>query len=623
MERRALLLVLLLPLACGTGDLPGKPNLLLVTIDTLRRDAVGCYGAAGARTPAFDRLAREGVLLANASAFVPITLPSHATLFTGRYPAQHGSRHNGTPLPLDETTLAERLSAHGYRTAGFAASQVLARAFQIDQGFETYEDRWENPDRGLHGLLERRADSVASSFLQWLEGRETNEPFFAFLHFYDPHAPYEPPPPFAEAAGDGYAGEAAYADLHLGLVLDSLERRGLLENTVVVVLSDHGEGLGEHGESEHGILLYETTLAIPWVFRLPDGPRGRIVAAPTETVDLLPTLAALLGIEADPDWPGRSLLPLFDGREEEAERPLFGESLYGNIGYGWAPLRSVRFGGWKLVRGSRDELFDLANDPRETESRAGSEPEIVRELGARIEARVAEEPAGYPAAPDLTMEQREMLESLGYAAPRSAGEAGGDLPDPRDRFLAHELVVRARVRAKEGRRDQARQDLEEALRIDPKNVDAMLRLAQYYRELGRIEKERGLYLTILSVDPDHAPAWNNLGSLAETEGDLDSALRCYERSIQGSPGFADPYVNRGNVYYARGKLPEAMREYDKALELNPGAGIAHYGKAMVYNRWGDFERVVQELKLAVRVDPSLREASEWLAALERSARSGI
>jgi len=621
MARRAVLLFLLAFLACGVEPPHRGPNFLLVTIDTLRKDAVGCYGSAEARTPVLDRLAREGVFFANASCQVPTTLPSHATIFTGRYPAEHRSRHNGMPLAPEETTLAERLSARGYRTAGFAASRVLAGAFEIDQGFETYDDVWESREEGIQGRLQRRADSVTASFLRWFETLDTGDPFFAWVHFYDPHVPYDPPAPFAEAAGGAYAGEAAYADRHLGIVIDALERRGLLEKTVVVVLSDHGEGLGEHGESEHGLLLYETTLAIPWVLRVPGGPRDRIATLPAETIDLLPTVAALLGIAPDPEWPGRDLLPLLDEPEEDG-RPVWSESLYGNLGYGWAPLRAVRLGDWKVVRGRWDELFDLASDPKETRNLAASRPEIARELGARIDARAADEPSPSDGAPDLTMEQREMLESLGYIAPRTHGPAGEDLPDPRDRYGAHELLARSQIRTLEGRPDLARMDIEEALRIDPKNVYALQRLASYSHELGERDEEKRLYLEILSIDPLHPSAWNNLGALAEMEGDLDSALRCYERSLQGSPNFADPYVNRGNVYFARGNLREALGEYSTALRLNPGSAIAHYGKARVYDAWGDLEKTVLELKLALRVDPSFREANEWLRALEASASPG-
>ncbi len=607
---------------CGPGD-ANKPNLLVVTVDTLRKDAIGCCGAPEARTPSFDRLAEGGILLANASSQVPITLPSHATLFTGLYPAAHGTRHNGTPLREEETTLAERLSERGYETAAFLGSQVLSSSFRLGQGFDVYDDRWKKAERGLHGLWERGADSVAASFLSWFDHRDKKKPFFAWVHFYDPHADYEPPAPFGPAAGGDYAGEVAYADRALGRVLAAIEEGGLLDETIVVLLSDHGEGLGEHEEREHGLLLYETTLAIPWAIRLPGGPRGVLVTAPALTVDLLPTLADLLPIDKDPSWPGRSLVPLLRGAAPGPDRPLFAESLYGNVGYGWAPLYAVRLGPWKLVRGNWDDLYDVDQDPAENVNLAAEHPEVARRLGEAIDAWKAEGESPAGPAPELTREERAMLEGLGYAAPSSPPPAGALLPDPRERFLAHEKIIESRVLAEEGRRDLARDALLEALRIDPNNLDALLRVAPYYRELGEFEREREIYLTILSIDPDHAPAWNNLGVLKEIDGDFAGALACYDRSLQSDSTFADAYVNRGNVYVTQGKLGQAMGAYEKALRLDPGSGEAHYGKAMVHDKRGEFEPLVEELKLALRVDPNLVPAREWLQALERSAQTGI
>jgi arylsulfatase A-like enzyme len=622
--KRLILSALVLFLACSPTGRKLSPNLLLVTIDTLRQDAVGCHGAPAARTPAFDRLAREGVQFARASCQVPITLPSHTTLFTGLCPARSGVRHNGTPIPLERTTLAEILAERGYETAGFVGAQVLSGTFQVGQGFATFDDRWEAGEGriDIHGLAERRGDSVAAAFVRWFEHRDRKRPFFAWVHFYDPHAPYDPPPPFGEAARGDYAGETAFADRALGAVLSAVEREGLLDRTLVVAVSDHGEGLGLHGEEEHGLLLYETTLAIPWVLRLPGGPRGKVVDAPVETVDLLPTLAPLMGIDPDPTWSGRNLLPLIRGGDEGGDRPVFSETLYGNVSYGWAPLRSVRRGDWKLVRGRWDDLFDLARDPAETRNLASEAPEIAAGLGDLLEEFAAGNGSRAAEAAALSAEQEALLEALGYVAPRAAPAASPDLPDPRERIAAHDLLMRRRLHELEGRMDLARADIEEALRIDPKNLDALIRMAPYFRESGEAEKEKGVYLAILSVDPNHAPAWNNLGVIEETEGDLDGALACYERSIQCDPRFADAYVNRGNVYVVQGRLEEAMSNYETGIRLNPRSGPAHYGKAMIYERRGDLESLVGELKAALHVDPTLVQAQEWLRSLQRSTVTG-
>lgn len=617
-------IAVLVGLSCGSGG-PSGPNLLLVTVDTLRRDHVGAYGDPAAVTPHWDRIAREGVLFTDAWSQVPITLPSHATIFTGLYPGGHGSRHNGIPLPADRVTLAERLRERGYQTAGFVGSQVLNRAFGIGQGFTIFRDSWdrEEGEVGLHGLWERPADRVADAFLDWFGTRDRERPFFAWVHFYDPHAPFDPPPPFADAAGGDYAGETAFVDREIGRVLEALEKEGIADGTVLVVMSDHGEGLGEHGESEHGLLLYETTLEIPWVIRFPGGPRGGIVDAPVGTEDLLPTLAGLLSLDGDPSMPGRDLGPLLAGEGAELlrNRPLYAESYYGNIGYGWAPLHGVRRGEWKLVRGARDELFHLGADPGERTDAAALHPDRVEALGATLDS-IGLRSGGERSSPEaeLTREQREMLVGLGYVAPRSAGSAGGDLPDPRDRHEAHEKIIEARVHAGEGRRDLARGALLEALRIDPRNTDAMLRLAPFLRESGEFEEEIALYRRILEVDPDHAPAWNNLGAMREEEGRYEEAIECYDRAIAGDSLFADARANRGNARFSTGDSKGAMTDYDRALELDPGQSAARFGRALVFQKRGDLEALVRELKLALRTDPEMREAKEWLRALEAEQR---
>ncbi|MFH1277739.1 MAG: sulfatase-like hydrolase/transferase [Candidatus Eisenbacteria bacterium] len=614
---------LLIGLSCGSRG-PSGPNLVLVTVDTLRRDHVGCYGDPAAVTPNWDRIAREGVLFAHAQSQVPITLPSHATIFTGLYPGEHGARHNGTPLPDEPVTLAERLSEAGYQTAGFVGSQVLNRSFRLDQGFAIYGDKWKRDEgeMGLHGLWERPADRVTDAFAQWFHTRDRERPFFAWVHYYDPHAPFRPPPPFAEAAGGGYAGETAFVDREIGHVLDVLEEEGILDGTVLVVMSDHGEGLGEHGETEHGVLLYETTLEIPWTMRYPSAPRGRIVDVPVGTEDLLPTLAGLLPIRIGPSMPGRDLGPVIEGGPSDAlrHRPLYAESYYGNIGYRWAPLFALRLGDWKLVRGARDELFHLADDPEETTDIVSGHPDRVKELGEILEGIRERDGGGTAAEADLTTEQREMLEGLGYVAPRAPRSAGGDLPDPRDRHDAHEKIIEARVLAGEGRRDLAKAALLGAIRIDPENTEAMLRLAPYFRESGELEEEIALYRRILEIEPDHGPAWNNLGVIREIEGRYEEAIECYDRAIAGAPLFPDAYANRGNARFALGDSEAALADHDRALELDSGHDPARIGRALVFQKRGNLEALVRELQLALRSNPDLEEAREWLRVLEQQQR---
>ncbi|MBN1826172.1 MAG: tetratricopeptide repeat protein [Candidatus Eisenbacteria bacterium] len=624
MLRRWIILGLLLLLSCGGGGEGRHRHLLIITLDTVRRDAIGCYGAEAARTPNLDRLAREGVLFADAQVPVPITLPSHASLFTGLYPAFHGARHNGLRVGVDFPTLAELLGEKGYVTAAFLASQVLSGAYGLERGFEVYEDEWETEESemGLHGLWERRAEGVTRSFLDWFAKRDPERPFFAWIHYYDPHSPYDPPEPFTLAAGgNGYAGEVAYVDNQVGRVMDAIRSAGILDETVVIALSDHGEGLGEHDESEHGLLLYETTLAVPWILRIPGGPIGEIDSSPVESTDLLPTLAELFSFRADRSWPGRSALSGGDGAGDPA-RVRYAETYYGAIGYGWSPLYAVREGGWKLVRGARSELFHLDPDPREEEDLFDAERGRAHRLEEELDRLIASQPAPKEdrEEPALTEEQKAALLALGYTTPAHTANAEEGAPDPRDRFLAHEWILAGRNLAMEERTAEAAEIFLKALAVDPENVDALNRLAQCRHKLGEREDEERTYRRILEIDPDHAITWNNLGILTEMDGDREGALACYDRAVQIDSTFADAWVNRGILLVQDGAAEQAWRDFTRALRVDPGQAKAHYGKAMILHERGDLEGVIRELRLSLRADPAFVEARIWLRSIEQSRR---
>ncbi|MFH1277737.1 MAG: sulfatase-like hydrolase/transferase [Candidatus Eisenbacteria bacterium] len=601
----------LLP-SCARKETP--PDLLIITIDTLRRDALGCYGNPGARTPALDRLAGEGILFADAWTPMPLTLPSHASIFTGVYPAAHGSRHNGLPVSAAVPTLAEKLRAAGYETAAFPASLVLGRDFGLARGFDLYDDEWEGEPvvGGIQEFPERRGDAVTDAFLRWLGARDEGRPFFAWVHLYDPHLPYAPPPPFASAAGGAYPGEVFFTDRQVGRILAALESRGLLGRTIVTVLADHGEGLGDHGELEHGLVLYETTLALSWILRLPGGPRGTVSAGGVATVDLLPTLASLLSIDAPPAAPGRDLLSFKTGAPE---RDRYAESHYGKISYGWAPLASLRRGEWKLVRGARDELYHLSEDPGENHDLAPREVERVREMAAALESLAAAGPE--TAEAEIAPEQRAMLEALGYVAPRS-GVPVRRGADPRDLFGAHQDLVLGRRALDRGRTEEARTFLRRALEIDSLATDAMESLARIFRDEGDDRGEERLLRRIIEIDPGRARAWNNLGTWnIRTGGDLEEALLCYERATRADSVLAEAWANRANTLAQLGRLREAIDAYDRALTIDSDLAVARYGKALALRRQGDLEGFARELQLTVRSDPDFAAARALLEELRR------
>src|SRR3954454_20620589 len=386
-RRSAAVVVVLLTIGAATftwwmasrSARPRGPNLILITIDTLRADHVGVYGAASGATPTLDALARRGARFDQVQTAVPLTGPSHATILTGQYPPTHGVRGNvvftmGTTYP----TLATRLKRRGYATAAFVGAYPVAAAFGFGQGFDTFDEEFHESGAADTGA-ERRANEVADASLRWLEGRR-DDPFFAWIHFYDPHAPYDPPTPYRERfASSPYDGEIAFTDSQVGRVLESVRASGHDRDMIVMVLADHGEGLGDHHELTLAVLTYQSTMRVPWIVAGPGIAAGRVVAARVGTIDLVPTALALLGAGADASLLGRDLRPLIAGGTLASD-PLYQESLFGRLNCHWAALRGWVKDDWKLITGAAPELYNLADDPREERNLASAEPDRVRRM---------------------------------------------------------------------------------------------------------------------------------------------------------------------------------------------------------------------------------------------------
>ena len=377
---------------CGQGDAPRKPNLLLVTLDTVRADHLGCYGDREAVTPWLDRLAGEGLRFADAASTVPLTLPSHTSLLSGLLPPHHGLRNNGLgALPAGTATLATLLVAQGYRTGAFIGAFVLDHRFGLARGFEVYDDEIpRDPKAGVSLEAERPGSEVVDRALAWLEhpAGEDRRPFFLWVHLYDAHAPYVPPPAWgARHPGRPYDAEISAVDEQVGRLLTALDRRGLARTTVVAVAADHGEGLGEHGELTHGLLLYEPTLRVPLVLRAPGRLAPRVVRTPVSLVDLAPTLAGLLGrtFPATPDQPldGRNLAPALLQGGEPAAGDLYAETRYPAI-FGWSPLAALRRRDLKYIASPSPELYDLRRDPRETANLMPRNPGPAQGFASRL-----------------------------------------------------------------------------------------------------------------------------------------------------------------------------------------------------------------------------------------------
>ena len=419
------------------------PNVLLVTIDTLRADHLGSYGAASAMTPNLDALAKRGVRFETALSHAPLTGPSHASMLTGRTPPGHGFRNNGGyVLAPTLRTAAEDFKQAGYRTAAFVSAFPLDRRFGFDCGFDIYEDHLpRGNDRRRTPYVERHADATTDAALRWLAAPGNDgkpRPWFMWVHYYDPHAPYEPPSDLADRFRSApYDGEIASVDRELARVLKTLEQSGDLGRTVVLVTADHGESLGEHGEGAHGLFVYDATIRVPWIMAGPEIGEGRVSPTVAQLIDVLPTLLDYAGLPPRTGIDGRSLRPAADGRQMD-DQPSYAESLYSELELGWAPLYSWRAGGFKLIEAPRPELYDLKNDPKELTNLAEADAARVAQLRRGLEAGLRQQTAPAGAAASSDPEALQRLRSLGYLGGSSSTRAGaGALRDPKDgvRFL--------------------------------------------------------------------------------------------------------------------------------------------------------------------------------------------
>jgi arylsulfatase A-like enzyme len=514
----------------GCARSPAPPRfpqapLILVSIDTLRADHLPAYGYAAGETPNIDRLRREAILFENAYSHAPLTLPAHVSLFTGTLPFVHGVRDNlGYRLdPKAHPTLATLLKAKGYATGAGVSAYVLRAGTGLGEGFDFYEDRIAAPS-GVDALgrVQRPGKQTLALVRPWLDGTK-DRPFFLFFHVYEPHAPYDPPEPFKSRHALAYDGEVATSDAVVGELLDELRRLGVYDRSIVVVLSDHGEGLGEHGEDEHGILLYRWALHVPLLVKLPGGVRGgTTVKEPTGLVDVLPTVAGLLEIRLPKGIAGRSVFA-----PHPEPRRLYAETYYPRLHLGWSELRSLVDDRWQYVEGRRRELYDLAADSRELQDVLAGNGEIVRarqkELGAF--------PARLERPGEVNAEEREKLAALGYLG--GAVEATGPLPDPRESLPALGQVKAAFRLAGAGRSEEAVVLFQKVLAQFPDFFDARYELAQTLARLGRYGEAYSAFRAAIRSSPGLAPSVAlplgrvclSLGRRGEAETNARLALR--------------------------------------------------------------------------------------------------
>lgn len=601
-----------------------------MTIDTLRRDHVGAYGDAQAATPALDELAREGLRFDAATANAPLTLVSHSSLLSGLLPPHHGLRNNGAgAFPADSETLATVLSAAGYETGAFVSAFVLDRRFGLGRGFAAYDDEIEREPGGRPSLeAERRGDQAMDRALAWLDEKtkgEAQKPFFLWVHLYDPHAPYAPPSPFRERfPGDPYRGEIAFADSQVGRLLEDLDRRGLSGSTLIAVAADHGEGLGEHGEATHGMLIYESTLAVPLLLRGP-GLLPRTIAVPVGLCDLGPTLAGLLGHPFPPPAAGKTL----DGRDlsdslrqgkEPARGEVYAETRYPEI-FGWSPLSMLRRRDAKYISAPRPELYDLASDPGERRNLLSPRPApTAQDPGAGFAARLAEIEAGavQTTSPPIDAETAARLASLGYVAGGNRQiptQAGAGRPDPKDRIGLFQRFEAAALALRSGDSARAISELRSLAAADPGNSTFRSRLAQALRESGRPAEAVPVLREAALAAPADPDVWYDLAVALQGIGRAAEAQIAIERAIQLDDTRPDPHNTLGLLLLAQGHGEEARRQFERAVEIDPRGSVALNNLGNTLRSLGRTAEAEGAYRRAIAAAPAYAEPWNGLGAL--------
>ena len=601
---------------------PKKPDVFLVTIDTLRADHVHCYGYDRVQTPAIDALARDGVRFTQAFTPSPITNTSHTSILTGLLPSSHGVTDFGVPLSPLHLTWAELLHQQGYRTAAFIGAVILdskTLAPGLDRGFDFYDNFPEHSKtKSRWGRVERRGMDVAQRAEAWLTAHPQG-PHFVWVHLYDPHDPYEPPAPYSQTYKDHlYDGEIAYADSALANFLAYLKQHGWYDNAVVVVVGDHGEGLGEHHEDTHGIFLYDSTTHVPLIVKTPagSGVKVKVVEAQVRTTDILPTVLDLTKVNASANLDGESLKPYFTGTNGEAtERVVLGETDY-PVRFGWAPLRSVRLEGLKFIEAPRPELYDLRQDAGELNNQyQPGKPQVQKFRGMLAEVR-AKAPSPEPSR-GVTGQSSDELKALGYLGRAEAGTANltqpSSLPDPKDKIEEQNLLHRAMMATDDDREADAIASLRKVLELDPKSPIAL-------RQLGELELRAGDYAQsaqhlkgALEAHPDDAITAFHEGQALEKAHDLPGARDALETSLKLMPGQLEARLLLGEVYLGLNDPKAAEPQFESALLLQSNSVEGQLGLAKVQIAEGNFNQAAEQLETLSKTQSRNAEVFELLA----------
>ena len=618
-------LTTILSVAASSQEKESPPDVFLVTIDTLRADHIRCYGYERIQTPALDRLAQDGVRFAQAFTPSPITNTSHISILTGLLPSSHGVTDFAVLLSPAYPTWADLLHQQGYHTAAFIGAVILdskTLAPGLDRGFDYYDNFPQHSQtKSRWGRLERRGMDVVERAETWLSAHPQG-PHFVWVHLYDPHDPYEPPAPYSKIYKDRlYDGEIAYADSALANFMGYLKKNRWYENSLIVVVGDHGEGLGEHHEDTHGIFLYDSTMHVPLILKTPrsaGGAKMKVVEAQVRTTDILPTVLDLTRNPAPAKLDGESLRLYFSGMNAAAsERTVFGETDY-PLRFGWAPLRSARGQGLKFIEAPRPELYDFRQDAREVANQYEPWNVQVKRFRVMLAEIRAKAPPGGDSRGSIGQATIDELKALGYLGSADAGSSTNVpqpslLPDPKDKIEEQNLLHRAMIASEDGRDAAAREYLRKVLQLDPKSHTAL-------RQLGELELRSGDYVKsaqhlnqALEVRPNDATAAFYRGQALEKTHDLPGARDALEASLKLMPGQIGARLLLGQVYLALKNAKAAEDQFEAILLLQPSSIEGRLGLSKAQIAEEHFNEAAQQLEALSKLQPRNADAFDLLA----------
>lgn len=591
-------------------------NVLLITIDTLRADHLGVYGYPKAETPNMDRMAQKGARFLNATSTTPLTLPSHSSIMTGTYPLEHGVRDNGG-FYLDNkwNTLAEVLQTSGMKTGGFVSAFVLDHRWGIAQGFQEYFDHFELSKFKMVSLdsVQRRGDETLKAALGWIDKNKESR-FFAWIHFYDPHTPYDPPEPFRTDFQGGpfglYDGEISYVDNLIGRIQDYLDKNNLTSTTAIVLTSDHGESLGEHQETGHGFFIYDATMHVPLIIVMP-GQQPVIISDQVRTIDIYPTICAALGVASDPAVRGVSLIPLLQGKSLPKKLVAYSESYYPRFHYGWSELKALRTAEYKYVDSPDREFYRLSEDPGELKNLYSQRRAKAVPFETELSSLLLQD-LGIKTATAMDDDSVEKLQALGYIgsfAPLQHDPKTGSLPDPKLKIPLYNLLKLAQWFSAEGKNTQALESIRKVIDLDPNILEAHLVLGNLYMKDKNYTEARASFQKALELNPEYSAAVFALAKAYKDEGQWTAASAGFERLTQLDPRDSKPYFHLGDIALAQKKYDEALAFYGKAVELDPEQSGSRSHLAVCYLEMQRYDEAEKEFKKVLELNPRMPNAN--------------